>query len=83
MLGAVWLMIRAYIGINILRAARPLPALLPLAFALILLGVCSYVSTAAGLAPWPAQSGYLISQVTTLTYVGVVFLAQFRAERAA
>jgi hypothetical protein len=81
-LGAIWLMIRAYISINIFRSAKPLPALLPLAFALILLGVCSYLSTVFGMAPWPAQAGYLISQVTTLSYVGVVFLAQFRVERA-
>jgi hypothetical protein len=82
-LGAAWLFVRVYICINIARTARPLPALFPLAFGLVLLATCSYLATIAGFAPWPTEAGYLISTLTALAYVGVVFLAQFRAERAA
>jgi hypothetical protein len=81
--GALWLVNRIRIGVNIFRTARPLPPLFPLAFCLAILFECSYLGTISGFAPWSALAGHLISVLTFLVYVGAVFLAQFRAERAA
>ena len=80
-IGATWSFFRIVLtGIPIARTARPLPALFPLAYPVGVLGFLVLLVTAAGVLPLSPYSGHLLGTILLLANVGLVFLAQVRAE---
>jgi hypothetical protein len=81
-MGAMWPLFRfIFVAFGIVRRGPPFPVLYLFAAPLGLISFLAFVATAAGLVPHHVYSGYLLGVVALMTTVGVVFIAQFRAER--
>ena len=80
-IGALWVLFRMMIiSFRILRSGAPLPVLYPVAVPIGVVSFLALVANTAGLLPVTSYSGHLLGTVSLLTTVGVIFIAQFRAE---
>ena len=81
-IGAIWALFRfILVAIGIVRKGPPFPVLYLFAAPLGLASFLAFATTAVGFIPISAYSGFLLGTVTLLATVGIVFIAQFRAER--
>ena len=81
-IGAIWPLFRfILVAFGVIRKGPPFPVLYLFAAPLGLVSFLAFAATAVGCIPTSAYSGFLLGTVTLLATVGIVFIAQFRAER--
>jgi len=81
-IGALWVFFRMMlVAFRILRSATPLPELYLLATPIGVVSFCALVANTTGMLPLSPYSGHLLGTLSLLTTAGVIFIAQFRAER--
>ncbi len=68
------------VSFRLLRSAAPLPVLYPIAVPFGVISFLAFVANTAGLLPVTSYSGHLLGTMSMLSAVGVIFIAQFRAE---
>lgn len=79
--GVLWWLFRfMVVAFMMLRRNAPFPVLYPVAVPIGVVSFLALVVNAAGLLPVTSYSGHLLGTLALLTTVGVVFVAQFRAE---
>jgi hypothetical protein len=81
-IGAIWPLFRfILVASGIVRRGRPFPVLYLFAAPVGLISFLVFAATAVGFIPVSAYSGFLLGTGSLLATVGIVFVAQFRAER--
>ena len=82
--GAVWSLFRfAANAVAVYRVPGPLPVLYFVVVPVGLLSFLAFSANTVGLLPVSAYSGYLLGTIAMLSAVGIMFVAQFMAERDA
>jgi hypothetical protein len=81
-IGAIWPLFRfILVAFGIVRKGPPFPVLYLFAAPLGLISFLAFAATAAEFIPMSAYSGFLLGTLALLATIGIVFIAQFRAER--
>ena len=65
---------------RVFRSVARLPVLYQVAVPIGVVAFVAFVANTAGLLPVTSYSGHLLRTLSLLTTVGVIFIAQFRAE---
>ena len=80
-IGALWgffrLMLTAF---RVFRSSAPFPVLYTVVVPIGAVSFVSFAANTAGLLPVTSYSGHLLGTLSLLMTVGVIFIAQFRAE---
>jgi hypothetical protein len=82
--GALWTFFRFILAaISVYRTASSLPVLYTVAVPVDVVSFLAFSATAVGVFPLSTYSGYLLGTIAMLSAVGMMFVAQFIAERRA
>ena len=81
-IGALWSLFRfAASAVSVFRTANPLPVLYPVVVPVGILSFLAFSTNTAGFLPLSTYSGHLLGTISMLPAVGIMFIAQFIAER--
>ena len=81
-IGTIWPLFRfVLVAFGIVRRGPPFPVLYLFAAPIGLVSFLVFAATAIGFTPISAYSGFLLGTASLLATIGIVFIAQFRAER--